>query len=116
MSKITILYSQENQTNFSNAIKIARQEYVNTTALLHMVLPSIEEGLSFEEAAEKSAKRFDKKLSDTEKAAFYRLSVLVRKVNSADEKSDDSEKIQELEATVASKTKKKKSKIYSLNY
>jgi hypothetical protein len=99
-------YTPKSQNNFSKAIKVARQEYVNTTALLHMVCPSIEEGLSFEEAAEKSGKRFDKKLSETEKAAFYRLSFLVSKVNSADEKSDDSEKIQDLEATVASKTKK----------
>ncbi|CBY14447.1 unnamed protein product [Oikopleura dioica] len=88
------------------AIKIARQKYVNTTSLLHMICPSIEEGLSFEEAAEKSGKRFDKKISDIEKAMFYRLSVFVSKANSSDEKSNKSEKIEELEANVASKIKK----------
>jgi len=71
-----------------------------------MICPSIEEGLSFEEAAEKSGKRFDKKISDIEKAMFYRLSVLVSKASSSEEKSNESEKIEELEATVASKIKK----------
>lgn len=90
-------------TEFSDAIEIARNAYVKTTALLYMITPSVEEGLSFEEASDKSAKRFDRKLTQTEKAAFYRFTTLLKKSKSAGEKADESKKIADLEASVASK-------------
>ena len=79
-----------------------------------MIAPSVEEGLSFEEASYKSAKRFDKKLTQTEKAAFYRFTTLLKKSESAGENADESKKIADLEADFLAEIEKSKRELKSL--